>query len=73
MDRLLLCQQVLRDTFGDVREWMVDMPTTLYGCLAMAMTYQARWRAEASPFLGMAVRATKEIRAIIEDNQFIKE
>jgi hypothetical protein len=30
------------------------------------MTYQARWRAEASPFLGMAIRATKEIRSIIE-------
>jgi hypothetical protein len=66
MDRLLLCQQVLRETFIDIREWRDDMPTTMYGCLGKAMTYRARWKDR--PFYGLAVRACKEIRAIIEDN-----
>jgi hypothetical protein len=68
MDKLLRAQRILRETFVDVREWRVDMPGTLYGCLAMAMTYRARLKARDNPFLTEAARACTSIRAIIEED-----
>jgi len=66
MDKLLRVQRIMRETFPSIREWREDMPTTLYGCLGLAMLYRARL--QDSPLHHVVVLACKNIRAIIEED-----